>query len=85
MSLLFMRSIRRGVLTIAGDPGALQSYCYVPDWARAAALLAEKRTALAAFDSHWRPRPSRDHARLLNSRRKRTVGTAPQCRSLAQA
>jgi nucleoside-diphosphate-sugar epimerase len=50
MSLLFMRSIRRGVLTVAGDPGAMQSYCYVPDWARAAVLLAEKRTALAKFE-----------------------------------
>jgi nucleoside-diphosphate-sugar epimerase len=50
MSLLFLRSIERGKITVPGDPNVLQAYCYVPDWARAAAGLAEKRTELARFE-----------------------------------
>jgi nucleoside-diphosphate-sugar epimerase len=50
MSLLLMRSIRRGRVTAAGDPQAMQAYCYLPDWARAAVGLAEKRAELATFE-----------------------------------
>jgi nucleoside-diphosphate-sugar epimerase len=50
MSLLLLRNIRRGQLTIAGDPAALQAYCYVPDWASAAVSLAEQRHELAVFE-----------------------------------
>lgn len=50
MSLLFLRSIRSGKLTIAGDPQALQTYCYLPDWGRAAVGLAEKRAELSQFE-----------------------------------
>ncbi len=50
MSLLFMRRIARGKLTVAGDPDALQAYCFLPDWARAAVALAEKRAELGRFE-----------------------------------
>lgn len=50
MALLFMREIRQGKLFIAGDPAAMQAYCYLPDWAAAAVALAEKRMDLAAFE-----------------------------------
>lgn len=50
MSLLFLRAIRRGKITVPGDPNIPQAYCYVPDWARAAVALAEKREELARFE-----------------------------------
>jgi nucleoside-diphosphate-sugar epimerase len=50
MSLLLLRAIAKGKLTGAGDPRAMQAYCYVPDWARAAVALAEKREQLGVFE-----------------------------------
>jgi nucleoside-diphosphate-sugar epimerase len=50
MSLVFLRDIGRNKLMLAGDPAAMQAYCYVPDWARAALALAEKRAELATFE-----------------------------------
>lgn len=50
MSLLFLRSLKKNKLTLPGDPMALQAYCYVPDWARAAVGLAEKKESLARFE-----------------------------------
>ena len=50
MSLLFLRAIERGKITVPGAPNVLQAYCYVPDWARAAVGLAEKRAELAQFE-----------------------------------
>ena len=50
MSMLLMREIAKGTLTAAADPDTLQAYAYVPDWARAAVQLAEKRHELNAFE-----------------------------------
>lgn len=50
MSVLAMRRIGKQVLLTAGDPDALQAYAYVPDWARAAVLLADRRQAFARFE-----------------------------------
>jgi nucleoside-diphosphate-sugar epimerase len=50
MSLVFLRSIERGKLTLIGDPAAKQAYCYLPDWARAAVSLAEMRAELQPFE-----------------------------------
>lgn len=50
MSMLIMREIKKGKITAAADPHTMQSYAYVPDWARAAVKLAEKRAALAQFE-----------------------------------
>ena len=49
-SAVMMRNITKGKLVALGDPDALQAYAYVPDWARAAVALAEKRHALAVFE-----------------------------------
>jgi nucleoside-diphosphate-sugar epimerase len=50
MSSLFLRSIATGRITLPGDPDVLQAYAYVPDWARAAVLLAERRAGLSPFE-----------------------------------
>jgi nucleoside-diphosphate-sugar epimerase len=50
MAHVYYRAIRKGKITSPGDPSALQALCYVPDWARAAVALAEKREALAVFE-----------------------------------
>ena len=50
MRMLVMRNIAKGQITAAGDADTLQAYAYVPDWARAALELAEKRDTLAQFE-----------------------------------
>mgnify|MGYP001800484573 CR=1 FL=1 len=50
MSMLIMRNAAKGQITAAADPDTLQAYAYVPDWARAAVKLAEKRATLAQFE-----------------------------------
>jgi len=50
MSLLLLRSLPSAKVTLAGAPGVQQAYCYVPDWARAAVLLAEIRDQLQPFE-----------------------------------
>lgn len=50
MSMLLMREMAKGKLTAAADPHTLQAYAYVPDWARAAVQLAEKRHELNQFE-----------------------------------
>lgn len=50
MGLVFLRRIAEGELTLVGDPDAMQAYCYLPDWARAAVSLAEIRHELASFE-----------------------------------
>jgi nucleoside-diphosphate-sugar epimerase len=50
MALVFLRNLRAGKVFVAGDPKAMQAYCYVPDWARAAVMLAEKRLELSPFE-----------------------------------
>lgn len=49
MSVLFLRALGQMKLTLAGDPDAMQAYCYVPDWARAAVLLADRKDVLGRF------------------------------------
>jgi nucleoside-diphosphate-sugar epimerase len=49
MSMLLMREIKRGKITAAADPATRQAYAYVPDWARAAVALAERRDSLDRF------------------------------------
>lgn len=50
MSLVYFRAIKKGKLTAAGHPDAAQAMCYLPDWAKAATQLAEKRADLAVFE-----------------------------------
>jgi nucleoside-diphosphate-sugar epimerase len=49
MSVATMRSIRKDKLVYMGDPTAMQAYCYMLDWARAAVMLAEQRDQLEAY------------------------------------
>ena len=46
MGMLYFRAIRKGKLTAAGRPDALQAMCYLPDWAKAAVQLAENALSL---------------------------------------
>lgn len=50
MALLYLRAFGKRQITFCGDPEALQAYAFVPDWARAAAMLAERRAGLARFE-----------------------------------
>ncbi len=49
-TVALMRSIRKGKITLMGRPDVPQSYCYLPDWARAAVSLAEMRGQLSRFE-----------------------------------
>ncbi len=50
MSAVVLRQVSKGRLTTLGDPSVRRSHCYLPDWARAAVMLAEMRSALEAFE-----------------------------------
>lgn len=50
LALLLLRTIKKGRVTYVGNPEIRQAFCYLPDWARAAVLLAEKREQLAEFE-----------------------------------
>lgn len=49
-SVVMLRSIAKGKITAAGRTNIPQAYCYLPDWARAAVALANKRADLARFE-----------------------------------
>jgi nucleoside-diphosphate-sugar epimerase len=49
MKMVILRAIKKGYITHAGRPDAMQAYAYLPDWARAAVLLADKRADLPGF------------------------------------
>ena len=50
MSLMLLTRLKRGRITAPGAIGAIHTYAYLPDWAEAAASLADKRTELARFE-----------------------------------
>lgn len=47
--LAVLSDIRKGKITMPGESTTMRAYCYLPDWARAAVLLAEKRNKLGQF------------------------------------
>lgn len=49
MSMLMLKDAKKHRITAAGDPDARQAYAYVPDWARAALMLADRRSTLPPF------------------------------------
>lgn len=49
-SMLMLKSAHKGVVTTLGDPDVPQPYAYLPDWARAAVMLAGMRNDLATFE-----------------------------------
>jgi nucleoside-diphosphate-sugar epimerase len=50
MGMMILRQIAKGRITDAGGADVMQAYCYLPDWARTAVSLSEKRTELAVFE-----------------------------------
>jgi nucleoside-diphosphate-sugar epimerase len=50
MGAVVVKNIHKGVLTHLGPPNVRRAYCYLPDWARAAAALADMRTKLDPFE-----------------------------------
>lgn len=50
MGMIFAAKISKYKITSIGDPNAKQAFCYLPDWARAAVMLAQKRRALGIFE-----------------------------------
>lgn len=50
MSVLVLKDAAKGKITAASHPDTLQAYAYVPDWARAAVMLAERRDSLSQFE-----------------------------------
>lgn len=67
MRLFLLRGIAQGRITSGGAPDVMQAYCYVPDWARAAVQLADKRAALARFEDI----PFPGHSFTVNALRDR--------------
>lgn len=49
MSLMILRRFKRGKVTSPGDPKTMHAFGYLPDWAQAARMLAERRRELAQF------------------------------------
>jgi nucleoside-diphosphate-sugar epimerase len=50
MRMLYLRDIAKGRITATADVHTLQAYAFVPDWARAAVALAQRRDSLARFE-----------------------------------
>jgi nucleoside-diphosphate-sugar epimerase len=50
MSEVYLRAIEKGRITLPGPADTRQAMCYLPDWARAAVALAERREVLAGFE-----------------------------------
>lgn len=49
MSEMVLRALHKGKVTLPGDPDVLRAYGYLPDWAQAACLLAQKRAELGGY------------------------------------
>ena len=50
MSIIHLRSLAKGKLGMTGPMDSTQAWCYLPDWARAAVQLAEKKQELSQFE-----------------------------------
>ena len=50
MSELYLRSIKKGQITLPGPAETRQAMCYLPDWAAACVALAEQRESLGRFE-----------------------------------
>lgn len=50
MRLVVLSRLARGRVVSPGDAEAIQPWAYLPDWARAAVALAERRTTLSQFE-----------------------------------
>ncbi len=50
MEMVMLKRVAQGKLTAMGAPGAVRAYAYIPDMARAAVALAEKRQNLSPYE-----------------------------------
>lgn len=50
MSMIYLRSLKQGKITLPGSAHVQQAMCYLPDWSRAAVGLADKRGELSQFE-----------------------------------
>ncbi|HHL22818.1 MAG TPA: epimerase [Aliiroseovarius sp.] len=80
LGLMVLRGLSRGRIMWPGDPAALQAWCYLPDWARAAVALAERRGSLRRFEDVPFPghcfsaEDLRDHLERIVGRKLRIGG-----------
>jgi len=65
ISMVMLAKAKRGKITTIGGPDVMQAYAYLPDWAQAVVMLAEKRDALATFEDI----PFEGHAFTVNQLR----------------
>lgn len=49
LNMLVLKDLQKGTITSIGDPSARRAYAYLPDLARAAVALADRRAALPRF------------------------------------
>ena len=49
LNLVTLKNLAKGKLTVAGDPTVPRAYAYLPDMARAAVALADRRASLPRF------------------------------------
>ncbi|KPP93124.1 MAG: dTDP-4-dehydrorhamnose reductase [Rhodobacteraceae bacterium HLUCCA08] len=49
-SMIYLRALGRGRITTPGGVEVPHAFCYLPDWARAAVMLADRRADLAGFE-----------------------------------
>ncbi len=79
MTAFLMREIAKGKLARGGRVDAIQPFCYLPDWAQAAVLLAERRGQLATFEDVPFPGhvfSANDHLAMLRRETGRDVRLA---------
>ena len=50
MEVIYLRALKKGRLTAAGDVNAVRAHCYLPDFGRAAVMLANRRETLGAYE-----------------------------------
>lgn len=65
MSVMLLSRLKRGRIVAPGPTGHVHSYAYLPDWASAAVMLANKRHALSQFEDV----PFPGHTLTLNALR----------------
>ncbi len=58
MDAFLLREIRKGKVALAHQPDTRHAFTYLPDWARAAVMLAEMRADLAQFEDVPMPGPA---------------------------
>lgn len=58
MDAFLLRDIRKGRIGLPHEPDTRHAFTYLPDWARAAVALAERRATLARFEDVPMPGPA---------------------------